>query len=43
MLVEHIKLFLTLSVLIDCTELGRYIQHREMSTPGNEVGKQKLL
>lgn len=41
-LVEHIKLFLTLSVLIDCIELGRYIQHREVSIPGNEAGKQKL-
>lgn len=41
-LVEHIKLFLTFSVLVDCTKLGRYTQHREISTPGNEVGKQQL-
>lgn len=43
MLVEHIKLSLTFSVLVDCTKLGRYAQHRELSTPQNEVGKQKTL
>lgn len=42
MLVEHIKLFVTFSALIDCVEPGRYTQHRETSTPGNEGGKQKL-
>lgn len=41
-LVERIKLFVTFSVLIDCIELGRYTQHREISTPGNKGGKQML-
>lgn len=42
MLVEPIELFLTFSVLTDCIEPGRYTQHGEMSTPENEIEKQKL-